>query len=245
MLTTEYYRTDDMGLEILPDSQWLGKGVEAFGLNDVGRDANLDFENMLLGYHPKTHEKLVQKAGEDGRIMGIDLTFSAEKYVTLLLVEASPEERKIILDIQRKATDYCLEQVASEIKSRTGAQGKTSIDGDIVVRSVVHLDSRNGDPQLHTHNVLLNVMQCTDGKTRTLDMEPVFEMQKALGAVHRSLIAKGIHDRLGLSVYSERMMDADGNDTGEIYHHVEGIEKTDEREFSMRRRRHGLSRPLR
>jgi len=42
-----------------------------------------------------------------------------------------------------------------------------------------HRSSRAGDPQLHTHALVLNKVRCGDGRWRTLDATELFHHKKS------------------------------------------------------------------
>ena len=52
-----------------------------------------------------------------------------------------------------------------------------------------HDSSRSLDPQLHTHNLILNLQQRPDGQWRSLDNEAIYRAKMLLGKVYRNELA--------------------------------------------------------
>ena len=82
--------------------------------------------------------------------------------------------------------------------SRVGKAGAAQIDLKGVVAAVFdHWDSRAGDPQLHSHVVVLNRAQGVDGKWRTLDSRAVFRSTVALSELYNGVLSDYLTAALG------------------------------------------------
>ena len=64
--------------------------------------------------------------------------------------------------------------------------------------SFQHSTSRENQPQLHTHLVLLNTGIKENGKGYALDGRPLLENIKTLGAIYENEIRRGLHQELGV-----------------------------------------------
>lgn len=109
----------------------------------------------------------------DQMTMGsLELIFSADKSVSATFALASPTERQAIIRAQGRAVDQAMRQIADKIgfiRSRRGGLDKRD-PADVTWVQWQHRMSRKGDPQLHTHVSLLNVVRSrVDGKIGTLD----------------------------------------------------------------------------
>jgi hypothetical protein len=62
-----------------------------------------------------------------------------------------------------------------------------------------HTTSRTGDPQLHTHALVVNKVRCTDGVWRTIDGYEVFHHKKAAGAIYQAALRAELATRLGVA----------------------------------------------
>ena len=82
--------------------------------------------------------------------------------------------------------------------SRVGKAGAGQINLRGVVAAVFdHWDSRAGDPQLHSHVVVLNRAQGVDGKWRTLDSRAVFRSTVALSELYNGVLSDYLTAALG------------------------------------------------
>ncbi len=228
MRATEYYRAG------IGAGEWLGDEAKALGLTEA--EANAQFEALLSGHAPDG-TKLVRNAGALGRRMGWDLTFSADKSVSIVFAAASESDQRRILDAHHRATASALDYLRGQLISRTGAQGQgpAVMAGDgVIIRRVDHLDSREGDPQLHSHCVLVNAAKGPDGKWRTIDERALFDHKHAAGAIYRHALAREMK-ALGYGIESERERDIDGRETGQVWHHIAGVGPEAMRHFSKRR----------
>jgi TrwC relaxase len=62
----------------------------------------------------------------------------------------------------------------------------------LVVASFQHGTSRAQDPQLHTHNVILNMTKSEDGTWRSLEPRAIYQAQKQIGAIYRQELAREV-----------------------------------------------------
>ena len=242
--TREYYAQDAItgeGKTILPDAEWMDSpAIAALGLDAVGRDQDDDFAMLLAGYNPRTGEALVQNAGEAGRCMAFDLTFSPRKEYSLTFIAATPEERERMTKVFHRARDKAIALVSSGLNTRAEKGGTRHVDIDgLVVRAVDHIDSRNGDPQWHCHAVVANVALDQDGKWRTVDardlMRTTGSLQEAAQEVFSRELAEGFM-RLGFGIERERILDEDDRDTGKVANRIAGITQATCDAFSSRRK---------
>lgn len=201
--TASYYEdsADDYYAKEGEAKQWHGKGAEILGLTgDVDKQR---FRELLAGrLGPGIHiNRGATDAGSKARI-GIDLTFSAPKSVSLqALVHGDPE----IVKAHDRAVARTLEVVQEKAQARTQVDGKRRLErtGNIIAATFRHETSRERDPQLHTHAVLVNATQRSDGQWRALHNDEVIKSVKHLGAEYRTQLAHELQ-RLGYSIRHER-----------------------------------------
>jgi conjugative relaxase-like TrwC/TraI family protein len=141
---------------------WLGLGSEHLGIvGTVERDA---LTHALEGHDPRTGRELV--APHMRRVPGFDLTFSAPKSVSVLFGLGDEPLRRTIRSAHDAAVAEAfayLERVASNGRRRAG--GSISIRGSgFIAAAFRHRTSRAGDPQLHTHVLIANLVQGADGR---------------------------------------------------------------------------------
>ena len=131
----------------------------------------------------------------------MDLTFSPDKSVSVLWAIADPELRQQIEACHEQAVRWTLENLFRKhcAYTRRGAGGREVVPGDIIAATFTHHESRENDPQIHTHCTLFNLVKThDDGKWRTLYQLPVFKWVRAGGAVYRLALAWHLRERLGL-----------------------------------------------
>jgi ATP-dependent exoDNAse (exonuclease V) alpha subunit len=71
--------------------------------------------------------------------------------------------------------------------------------GSLIAATFRHETSRAQDPQLHTHNVILNATQDAKGVWRSMEGRSFFQLQKAIGEIYRQELALQAR-RLGYEV---------------------------------------------
>lgn len=170
-------------------SAWWGAGADALGLR--GEVDSSDFRAVLDGRLPNGAE---MHRGGEGRTAGLDLTFSAPKSLSMqALIGGSPE----LLEAHQQAVTHALQYVQAELAAYRSTQDGETVSvrsQNLVAARYDHDVSRELDPQVHTHCVLLNVTQRPDGHWRALDAHALYEQQKLLGILYRAELAKRVQD---------------------------------------------------
>ena len=203
---------------------WLASGAAALGLQgEVGEN---ELRNVLRGANHATGAPLA-KGGKGERVPGFDLTFLAPKSVALLHELGSNEASNEVVNAHdvavRAALDY-LERHASG--ARRGKAGKTSVASKgFLAAAFRHRTSRAGDPLLHTHVLVANLIQGDDGKWGALDAKHLYRHAKTAGYLYQAQLRKELTRRLGVEWTPVRKGAAD----------IEGIERPVIRAFSQRR----------
>ena len=159
--------------------QWLGSGATALSLNDHIND--VAFDRLAAGFHPETNEPLVQRAGDAHR-SGWDLTFSAPKSVSVVWGLAEREQRDAIEHAHTNAVERTL-AFAEQQQLFITRRGHDGIDRETarpIIAAYVHGTSREADPQLHTHALVMNVAARSDGSFGTLETKPLYDQETGL-----------------------------------------------------------------
>lgn len=177
----DYYANDGT------DKEWQGKGAEKLGL--TGSVDKEKFAELMGG-----------KVTEDGAItrdatrldaksrVGIDLTFSAPKSVSMQALIGKDDE---IIKAHDKAVTRALELAEERSQARKKVNGKTLVEktGNLIIGKFRHETNREQDPQLHTHGVVMNLTQRSDGEWRALKNDEIIKSTKFLGAAYRAELA--------------------------------------------------------
>ena len=192
-----YYNAGDE-----PDGKWWNPS-RLFGLEDGEAIGAEQFQALYAGLSPHDRSPLTRNANRKGRSPGLDITFSADKSVSALWAIAPRELRAQIEACHHDAVRWTLESVtrAHCAYTRRGPGGAEVVSGDIFGTTFQHHTSRDGDPQLHTHCVLFNLVRThDDGRWRTLHQRPIYQWVRAGGALYRHAIAWYLQERIGLAV---------------------------------------------
>ncbi|WP_231639107.1 MobF family relaxase [Sphingomonas profundi] len=164
---SSYYEADDYYADGgLSPSEWQGAGAEALSLSgEVDRDK---FRDLLDG----------KIAGEqlgtfrDGQLEhrpGWDVTLSAPKSVSIM-AEVAGDRRLIAAHGKAVKTAMThVERHMAATRIRDGGTVGREATGNLVIASFQHGTSRAQDPQLHTHNVIMNATRSEDGAWRSLE----------------------------------------------------------------------------
>ena len=195
---------DDYYRENAEPGRWWGKGTQGLELDDSVRPK--PFRALLQGFHPKDGDPLVQNAGDfsskRARRAGFDLTFSAPKSVSTLFAASDEPTRSAILAAHQNAVDTALSSIEHiAARTRTGHNGINVIKArGLTVAQFDHFTSREGDPQIHTHSVVLNLAEA-EGKWRALDTRGLFTHGRKLewGALYRDCLREELGRKLGIS----------------------------------------------
>lgn len=172
-----------------PAGEWVGRGCRALGLFGVVLPEEL--KPLMLGFHPGTGAALVQNPGAPNRVPGWDLTFSAPKSVSIVWSQADEKVRRLIENAQRQSVHAAIDLAERELAfSRTGKGGTSWVQAQLVVAAFEHGTSRNEDPQLHTHCLVLNVGVDQHGKTRALFSKSLYVNRDLLGAYYRAHLSQ-------------------------------------------------------
>ncbi len=156
------YYTKEEGIE---QSEWYGKGADRLNLS--GEVEANRFTALLNGQLPNGEQigKIVN--GVLKHRAGWDLTFSAPKSVSVMALVGGD---KRLIDAHRNAVKTALSHI-----ERSASEARIKINGDTsyintknMVAALYHHDlSREQDPQLHTHSVILNMTERPDGLWRS------------------------------------------------------------------------------
>lgn len=172
--------------EAQANSEWRGLGASQYQLS--GSISDLDaYEKIVDGLSPDGKTQLRQKQNHKGKKerAGVDLTFSAPKSVSLAcLVGGDSRLEEAHRNAVRRTIDLIEERYAF-----TRINDERVKTGNLIVAVWHHDTSRELDPHLHSHCLLMNCTQSPDGKWRTLSNEEFFRNKILLGQIYRNELA--------------------------------------------------------
>ncbi|MCW3002363.1 MAG: conjugative relaxase [Conexibacter sp.] len=155
---------------------WAGQGADQQGL--VGL---IEEEDFIWALTPP--------AGSERTLLAFDLTFSAPKSVSVLWAVADPEVGRLVRDAHDAAVAQALEYVEREAAwTRRGRGGHRHVQGDgLTIAKFRHRSSRAGDPQLHTHSVVVNETTA-EGRGTTLDGRALYAHGTTAGYLYQAAL---------------------------------------------------------
>jgi len=191
---------DGGGRDLLTDSgrgRWLGAQARSLGLRGAVRSSELD--GLLGGGHPGTARPL--RSGDGVEVSAYDLCFSAPKSVSILWGTASPEVAHAILGSHRAAVGRALDYVerrALAARRRAGGERAVIATGGVIGAGFDHGASRAGDPHLHTHVVVPNLVHGVDGRWTVADGRGLFAHAAAAGSLYEAELRGELSRHLGV-----------------------------------------------
>lgn len=203
------YYTRDAGLQ----DEWQGRLAKDLGIDGKTVEP-AEFEAMLA---------------QGDKCAAYDCTFSAPKSVSILAECGDPEQSADMLAAHREAVEATLKDMeAKEIGTRVRhPDGSRTWErtGNMSAAKFEHNVSREADPQLHTHTVILNRTDYA-GEMYAIDGRRLFATQKIYGAEYRARLAENLMQR----GYSIHVTDHENG-----FFELDGIEQKTLDHFSKRR----------
>ncbi len=149
---------------------------------------------------PTTGKQLGAAWREDA-VTGFDLTFSASKSVSAWWALANADTATAIDGAHRAAVDAALGYLEEHASmSRRGRDGVEQISSAGFAGALFdHTTSRTGDPQLHTHALVVNKVRCADGGWRALDGREIYHHKKSAGAIYQAALRAELTGRLSVT----------------------------------------------
>ena len=184
----DYYSNggDPLGL-------WQGLGCASLGLGGAVQTA--EFRAVLQGLHPHANQPLTGSgSGATAHRAGWDCTFSAPKSVSVLWGLSDESTRLSIEKAHESAITAALgylETHAAFTRRGHGGTEQEAVTG-LVSATFKHFTSRAGDPQLHTHCIVMNLAPREDGSFGTIDSKHLYDHKMAAGAIYRMALGTAL-----------------------------------------------------
>ncbi|STX81271.1 putative conjugative transfer protein TraI [Legionella busanensis] len=230
-----YYLTDK---DTLKDSSlWMGNGATELGLRGVVEPSR--FLSLLNGELPNGKALGIVKNGVREHRAGTDITLSAPKSVSILALVGQDERIIRAHQTAVQTTFLRIEAMAAEARITFNKETAFEKTNNLTAATFLHTSSRDLDPDLHTHIIIMNITKRLDEQWRALSSrtkedrenldhgfrEIIYQNQHYFGLVYMSTLAKEIRE-LG---YDIRIKDIYGN------FEIEGIPEELIKDLSKRR----------
>ncbi|HFP6864231.1 TPA: MobF family relaxase, partial [Escherichia coli] len=178
-------------------SRWLGEGAKSLQLEGPVDAFRLD--ELIAGRLPNGVSLERMEGGINVHRSGYDLTLSAPKSVSVLI--ALYGESRLL-----EAHNQTVEVVSREIESLVGTRimrdglSQHVHTGKMVAAAFNHDTSRELDPQIHTHLLLLNMTEkegrwstlSSDRRGRTGTIDALYDNKIALGQIYRHALRRQV-----------------------------------------------------
>src|SRR5208283_2850179 len=195
--------------------EWQGQLAEKYGL--AGAIDAQHFARLSEGQNPHTSEQLVRhRTGQayttlDGNTVkpvehraGWDATFSAPKSVSLTALVGGDDR---VREAHQQAVTTAMDELERYTQARIGGNNPAETSGKFIAAKFEHDTARPVDgyaaPQLHTHAVIFNVTERTDGATRAIQPQGLFDSQNFATAVYQAELTQRL-TRLGYEIETGR-----------------------------------------
>ncbi|OWY64277.1 hypothetical protein B7486_48150 [cyanobacterium TDX16] len=176
----------------LKNSEWWGCGATQLRLSSqIQNDAA--YKNLLNGLSPNEQQKLRGKPKQvkdrskkqPKERAGVDMCFAAPKSVSIACLVGGDRRLEVAHRHAIKRTLAFAEQLFSE----TRVKGERVKTGNLTVAIWHHDTSRELDPHLHSHCIVMNVTQLPSGKWQSRADEILYQNKMLLGRIYRNELA--------------------------------------------------------
>lgn len=192
---------------------WAGAGAAALGM--TGEIDPAHFRELLLdGRTPDGVQRVgpQMRRGPEGtmadkRVAGVDCCFRAPKSVSLLYAFGDQAASGVVRDAHehaaREALRY-LEGVGSYSRRGKAGMGERVPGEGFIAASFRHRDARpvagadHGDPLLHSHLVVANMVRAEDGQWGALPTKELWRHARTAGFVYQAALRAELTERLGV-----------------------------------------------
>lgn len=198
--TSEYFQADDYYSENgVQPGIWDGVGAAILGLSGaVDPEA---FKDALQGKGPGG-EALGQIKENGDRTAGWDFTFSPSKSISLMAMVAGDDR---LIEAHDKAVSHTISVMEKQFSTVRVSRNKEIISeptGNLLVAKFRHGLSRERDPNLHTHAVIVNGSKSADGTWRATDSRTLHAAHAAISSAYSNHLAKAVQ-ALGYEITRE------------------------------------------
>ncbi len=234
----DYYLGIAAGIEdyyvgIASPGQWIGSSQQLLGLSgEIDPDT---LRTVFAGLDPDTGVPLLNSANRT--VMAFDLTFKADKSVSLLHAFGTTEVAAAVEAAHGAAVASSIRYLEeTAVHTRRGHNGVETIRGTgLVAASFRHYRNRNDDPHLHDHVLVPNMVKGGDGRWSTLDARHLYAHAKTAGYIYQAVLRDQLTRTLGVEFgpvtngvapiegIPRRAIDAFSTRRAEILEHLDAV----------------------
>ena len=193
----DYYLSDlapELPVSSLP--VWAGRAAQGMGLE--GRLDPDTLRHLLEGRLPRTGQPI---GSSRVQVAAFDLTFSAPKSVSVLYALGGPDTARQVVaghvDAVAGALSY-LEVHGVTARRRSGEDRVILPTSGAAAGLFTHGVNRSGDPHLHSHVVMANLVHGVDGRWSACDWRGLDAHRRAASAVYEAHLRSALTSALGV-----------------------------------------------
>ncbi|WP_165700076.1 MobF family relaxase [Ornithinimicrobium ciconiae] len=181
------------------------------------------------GREPRNARELASAVARYSRpqrtaVAGYDLTFSPVKSVSTLWAIAPPEIAQAVAEAHDAAVQDALAFLERQVLyTREGKSGARQVETrGLIAAAFTHRDSRDGDPDLHTHVAVANKVQTVEGKWLSIYGRVLHQHVVAASEAYNTAIESHLRASLGIRFIERPGGTGDRRPVREI----EGVDRT-------------------
>jgi conjugative relaxase-like TrwC/TraI family protein len=176
--------------------RWYGAGAGNLGLQ--GEASPASFRRMFEGRHPDTGGLLGRPHGRNA-VPAFDVVLRPAKSVSILYGLGDPMTGRVVLAAHHAGVRDAVAYLDGHLGTRRGHGGHEHVSGQgLLAIGFDHRTSREGDPLLHTHLVVVNRVQGPDGRWTALDGRDLYRHRLAADAIYRACYQRELTRTLGV-----------------------------------------------
>lgn len=168
--------------------RWVGGGAGELGLRGEVDAGGL--HAVLAGRQPGSQpgsDVLLARVPKNRR-SGFDLILAAPKSVSLLTGLGATEVASTFGRAHDQAVQSTIGYLQREASWTKRASSTRIATSGLVAAAYTHHQSASGDPHLHSHLVVANLVRGCDGRWSTLDSRSLYRHARAAGAVYQAAL---------------------------------------------------------
>lgn len=167
---------------------WGGKLAAGLGLQ--GDVDPKDFLSLLHGFHPKGFPICARL--HVNRRSAWEIVLSPDKSISIAALASSPW-KQAVQDSFNEAVRSTFQVVESLAHVQVANARKFAPTKNVACAAFVHHHSRDGDPHIHAHLLLLNsTFDPRSRRLRSLEVEPIYKCRQPLGEIFDRELARSL-----------------------------------------------------
>lgn len=169
-------------------ARWTGSALPDVALVRGNQPDTKQLVRLCRGLHPTEHSRLAPSVNRKRAYYDVTITAPKTVSVATLLNPGHPTARRL-MEAHMKAVDEVMEAVGTMLQP----QSKTAPKVKAWLAAVFHhTHTREGDPHLHSHGILPNVMRNTAGEWRAMQVNIAGMNRTHLGLIYNQSLAKSL-----------------------------------------------------